>query len=241
MRPGIRWPASSGHPKCRESATYVHGPGHCELPDGRRRSSNELGCGVRSRGVRGSLADRIRERGKRFCCVTTRGATSGFSMALGAVLARCRRSFSAWACWALTRSSPTTFSLAASRLPTSDFPQAFRVLAVALVPASRWYLRPHLLRKQVRGRGRRALAQGRRLSLPWRVPTGASISQGKARGECCRILLGRYQNSNKTLTCQSIVFSRTRQRDKRSHRRAGNKNPERRSSNDRLLENKTER
>ena len=33
-----------------------------------------------------------------------------------------------------------TFSLAASRLPAVDFPQAFRVLAVALVPASRLVL-----------------------------------------------------------------------------------------------------
>ena len=30
-----------------------------------------------------------------------------------------------------------------------------------------------------------------------------------------------YQYSNKTLTCRSIVFSRTRQRDKRSHQRLG--------------------
>src|SRR5271168_3855664 len=31
---------------------------------------------------------------------------------------------------------PTTFSLAASRVPAADLPQAFRVLAVELVPAS---------------------------------------------------------------------------------------------------------
>ena len=78
-----------------------------------------------------------------------------------------------------------------------------------------------------------ALALGRRFSLTWWLPTGGSISRGKARGGCVNILLGRYQNSNKTLACQSIVFSTTRQRDKRSHRRAGNKNPERCSPNDR--------
>ena len=37
---------------------------------------------------------------------------------------------------------PATFSLAASRLPAADLLQAFRVLAVALVPASRLVLAP---------------------------------------------------------------------------------------------------
>ena len=36
----------------------------------------------------------------------------------------------------------TTFRLAASRLPAADLPQAFRVLAVALVPASRRVFAP---------------------------------------------------------------------------------------------------
>jgi hypothetical protein len=49
------------------------------------------------------------------------------------------------------------------------------------------------------------------------------------------------KTKTKTLACQSIVLSRTRQRDKRSHQRAGNKDAERCSPNDRLLENKTER
>ena len=44
-RLGTRWPASSGHPRCRESATYVHDPGHCEPPDGRRGNSSVPGCG----------------------------------------------------------------------------------------------------------------------------------------------------------------------------------------------------
>ena len=33
------------------------------------------------------------------------------------------------------------------------------------------------------------------------------------------------ETKNKTLACQPIVFSRIRQRDERSHQRAGNKNP----------------
>ena len=91
VRPGIQWPASSGHPKCRERATYVRGPGHCEPPDGRRRSKSEPGCGVRSRGVRSSPADRIREGEKNFCCVTTRGRNfrvlNGLGRGLGSLTA----------------------------------------------------------------------------------------------------------------------------------------------------------
>ena len=121
------------------------------------------------------------------------------------------------------------------------------------------------------------------------MPTGAAISQGKARGECCshspralskleqdaylpvyrllenkterqtvsstrreqepRALLTKRSSSREqdreinglidapgtrtpSAAHQTIVFSRTRQRDKRSHRRAGNKNPERCRSND---------
>ena len=107
--------------------------------------------------------------------------------------------------------------------------------------AAAWYLRPHPLRRQVRWRGSARSGFGRCFALTWWLPTGGSISQGKARGECDRILLGRYQNSNKTLACQSIVFSRTRQRDKRSHRRGWEQEPRRCPPNDHLLENKTER
>jgi hypothetical protein len=39
------------------------------------------------------------------------------------------------------------------------------------------------------------------------APTGGSSPKGKARGECARILLGRYQNANQTIACQSKVFS----------------------------------
>ena len=73
VQPGIRWPASCGHPRCRERATYVPGPGRCERPGGRRCSNSEPGCAARSPGVRSSLADRIRGEGKISCCVTTRG------------------------------------------------------------------------------------------------------------------------------------------------------------------------
>ena len=73
VRRGIRWLASSGHPRCRARATSVRGPGRCERPDGRRRSSSKPGCAMSSQGVGSSLADRRWGGEKIFCCVTTRG------------------------------------------------------------------------------------------------------------------------------------------------------------------------
>jgi hypothetical protein len=135
-QPGIRCPVSCGHPKYRENATCVPGQGRCERPGGRRRSNSVPDCGARSRGVRGSLADRIRGEKKFFCCVTTRGRNcrvlnglghdSGLPPALLFGLGMlCSDAF-----------VPTAFSLAASIPPAVDLPQAFRILAVALVPAS---------------------------------------------------------------------------------------------------------
>ena len=72
MRLGTLWPASSAHPRCRERATCVPDLGHCERPAGRGGSSTVPDCGASSRGVRGSLAERITEGKKNFCCVTTR-------------------------------------------------------------------------------------------------------------------------------------------------------------------------
>ena len=176
-------------------------------------------------------------------------------MALGATLARCRRSFSAWACWALTRASWRRFSLAASRLPAADLPQAFRVLAVALVPASRLVLASASFAKaSPRARSPRSGQTAVSVSTV-EGAHGSGNSQGKARGECWshspralskleqdaylpvyRLLENkterqtvsstRWEQEPRALPHQTIVFSRTRQRDKRSHRRAGNKNPE---------------
>ena len=139
VRPRIRWPVSSGHPGCRERATYVPGPGRCERLGGRWHSSSEPGFAARSRAVGSSLAGRIRGEGKIFCCVTTPGATSGFSMALGATLARSRLLLGL-GMLGFDADVLATFSLAARRLPAADFTQAFRVLAIALVPAPRQVL-----------------------------------------------------------------------------------------------------
>jgi len=135
VRPGIQWTASSGHPRCRERATYVLGPGRCERPDGRWYSNSGPGCGARSRWVRGSLADRIRGEKKIFCCVTMRGRNIGAFNGLGRGLGALTALFFGLGMSGFDPVILTTFSLAASRLPAADLPQAFRVLTVALVPA----------------------------------------------------------------------------------------------------------
>ena len=136
----MRWLACSGHPRCREPATYVRGPGRCERPDGRRRSSSEPGCAVSSRGVGSSLADRRWGGGKNFCCVTTRGRNvrvlNGFGCDFGSQAAP----FLVLSVAVLDHDVLAASGLAASRLPAADFPLALWLLAVALVPASRLVL-----------------------------------------------------------------------------------------------------
>ena len=140
VRPGIRWPVSCVHPKSREIATCVPGPGRCESPDGRWRSNSEPGCGARSRGARGSPADRIRGEEKIFCCVTTRGRNFGVLNSLGRCFGAVAALLLSLGMLVLDASVLTTFRLAARRLPAADLPPAFRVLAVSLVKASRLVL-----------------------------------------------------------------------------------------------------
>jgi hypothetical protein len=140
VRPGLRWPASSGHPKYRESGTYVAGPGRCEPPGGRRRRKSEPGGAASSRGLRGSLADRRRGAKKILGCVTTRGRNLGFLKGL-------RRDFAAvpavrfrLGMLGLDAGILAPVGLTAGRLPALDLPLALRVLAAALVPAPRLVL-----------------------------------------------------------------------------------------------------
>ena len=135
VRSGIRSLACVGHPRCRERATYVLGPGRCERPDGRRSSSSERGCAMSSRQVRSNLADRIWGGKKIFWCVTTRGRNvrvlNGFGRGFG-LLAALLLGLGMLGFGAVVLAA---FGLAASGLPAVDLPQAFRILAVALVPA----------------------------------------------------------------------------------------------------------
>jgi hypothetical protein len=140
VRPGIRWRACSGHPRCRAPATYVRGPGRCERPGGRRRSSSEPGCAMSAQGVGSSRADRRWGGKKIFCCVTTRGRNGrvlhGFGRDFGSLAAL----FLGLGVAGLDHVVLAASSLAARRLPAADFPLALRVLAVALVPAPRLVL-----------------------------------------------------------------------------------------------------
>jgi len=140
LRPRIRWPASSGHPGCRERATYVPGPGRCEQLGGRWHSSSEPGFAARSRGVGSSLAGRIRGEEKIFCRVTTPGRNFRVLNSLGRDFGSLPALLLGLGMLHFDAGVLATFSLAARRLPAADFTQAFRVLAIALVPAPRQVL-----------------------------------------------------------------------------------------------------
>jgi hypothetical protein len=196
VRLDTRRPACSGHPRCREIATYVHDPGHCEPPDDRRGNSSVPGCGEKSQAVRSSLADRIRERKKKFCRVTTCRRNfwcwNGLGRGLGPLTARSFR----LGMLGFDRGGLATFGLPLCRQPAVELPPAFRILAVALVPALRLVLATAPF-AQASARAR-AASSGVRAVL-FRTLTGAHgrlVSQGKARGECVSILPEHYQNAN---------------------------------------------
>ena len=140
VRLGTRSSASCDRPRCRERATCVPDPGHCEPPDGKRSNSTVPGCGVRSRGVRGSPADRITEGKKSFCCVTTRRCNLGILNGLGRGLDSLTARFLGLGVSGFGLGGLAMLGLPPCRLPLADLPQAFRLLAVALVPAPRLVL-----------------------------------------------------------------------------------------------------
>jgi hypothetical protein len=134
---GTRRPVSFDHPKCRESATYAHDPRHCGPPAGRQRNRSVPGCVVRSRVVRSSPADRIREGEKKFCCVTTRRRKFRFLNILGRGLGLLTARFLCLGMLGFGGVGLAAFSLPPRRQPPVDLSQAFRILTVALVPTSR--------------------------------------------------------------------------------------------------------
>jgi hypothetical protein len=136
-RLGTRRTASYGHPRCHEKATCVHDLEHYERPGDMRGSRSEPGCGASSQAIHGSLDDRIREVKKRFCCVTTRrcnywilnGLRCELRLLAALSLSMCVASFGG--------SVLAMLGLPPCRLPTTDLPQAFGILTVALVPTPR--------------------------------------------------------------------------------------------------------
>ena len=132
--------ASCAHPRCRESATCVHGLEHYERPGDTRRSSSAPGYGPRSRGVRDILADRITEEKKSFSRVTTRRRNLG-------PWSRLRREPRPLPICALSLgmpgsrgSVPPMLGLPPGCLPAMNLPQTFGILTVTLVPTPRLVL-----------------------------------------------------------------------------------------------------
>ena len=207
---GIRRPASYGHPRCRERATCVPGPGRCEPPDGKRDSSSVLDSGARSRAAHGNPADRTREGKKTFCCVTTRRRNFWMFNRLG-------RSLGPLTALALCLGVPgfgvsllAMFGLPLCRLPAADLPPAFRLLTVALVPAPWLVLAPAPFSKagprtRSARSGRRAVfflnvegAHGR-LSLPReKLEEDGDTSSSSAIKTRTRRLLASLQPSQRT-------------------------------------------
>ncbi len=206
-RLGILWPASCGHPRCRARATYVHGLGHCEPPDGRRRSNSAPGCAVRLRAVRSSLADHIREKKKSFCCVTTRRRNlwtfNGLGCSLGPLTAL-----------AFYLGMPdfglgilAVFGLSPRRLPAANLSPAFRLLAISLVPAPRLVLVATPFAHAAAVDAVDVFWPGiETFAYCGECPREARSPKGNARGECDSILLGQFQDANKTVNLQTNVF-----------------------------------
>ena len=207
--------ASSGHPKCRESATCVHDPGHCERPAGRRGSSSVPGCGASSRGVRGSPADRITEGKKNFCCVTTRRRNFWVLNDLGRGLGLLAARFLCLGVLGFDLGVLATFGLPPRRLPAVDLSQAFRVLAVALVPTPRLVLAsaPFV---QASPLARAALSGlGTVLSFNVVVAHGRFDLPRESPGRMCHILPGAIKTRTKRLLASLRCSPGTRQRTRR--------------------------
>ena len=186
VRLDIRWPVSSAHPKYRERATCVPGPGHCEVPAGRRGRSSVRGCGANLRGVGGSPADCRAEGKKSFCCVTTRRrkfwAANSLRRGLGPLAAR----FFGQGVPGFDVGVLAMSGLALRRLPASDLPLAVWILAVALVPTPRLVLVPTAF-AQADPRARSAPSG--RTAVRSRTLTsahGRCFSQGKSSGRMFR-------------------------------------------------------
>jgi hypothetical protein len=164
-------------------------------------SNSVPGCGLRSLGVRGSLADRRAGAKKSFGCVTTRGCNFGVFSDLGHKV----DSFTAFLlCLSVLGSDISilaTFSLAPRRLPATDLPQTLRLLTVALVPAPRLVLATAPLTQA--GSDARSARSGPTAMISRTLASahGRSCSQGKARGECANILSEHHQNTNQSDAC----------------------------------------
>ena len=90
------------------------------------------GCGPRSRGLHGSLADRRAEAKKKFIYVTTRGRNFGVFNGLGHNLSLLTAHLFCLSASGSDMGILAPFGLAPCRLPAANLPLTLRLLAVAL-------------------------------------------------------------------------------------------------------------
>jgi hypothetical protein len=165
-------------------------------------ASNSMpGCGPRSSGVRGSLADRRAGAKKRFGCVTTRGRNFGVFSGLGHKFDSLTALLLCKSVLGFDISILATFSLATRRLPATNLLQAIRLLAIALVPAPCLVLMTAPFTQAVSDARSARSGPTAVISRTLASAHGRSCSQGKARGECANILSEHHQNTNQTDAC----------------------------------------
>ncbi len=164
------------------------------------RASNSVpGCGSRSRGVRGSQADRRAEAKKNFICVTTRGRNFGVFNGLGHNFSLLTAHLLCLSALGSDMGILAPFGLASRRLPATNLPQALRLLAVALVPTPCLVLVTAPLTQTLSDARSARSGPTAMISRTLASAHGRSCSQGKARGECANILSERNQNTNQTV------------------------------------------
>jgi hypothetical protein len=188
----IRKHAWIGLLKCHATATCVRGRGHCERLVDRHGSSSGPGYESTRPVAHSTPAGRTKNLKKNFCCVTTRrrnlwtirrlrcglGPLTAHALSLGVLR--------------FDRFGLATPGLPPCRLPSADFPQAFRGLAVALVPPP-WAVSPPTTFAQADPQARSSLS-GTTAGL-WLIVGGAHgscVSQGSARRERVNVLFGRF-------------------------------------------------
>ena len=217
----IRETASSGQPKYCELATYVRDPGHCARPAGNPRSNTVPDYGSSRPVVHNTPAGRTTNLKKNFCCVTTRRRNLLSLRRLWRSLGSLTASLLCCGVLGFDLGVLTAAALSLRRLPTANFAQAVRILAVALIPTPRHILTPAPFAQAEPQAGSPRL--GRPLSGTTAVfeiivegAHGSYFSQGIAWGECANVLLGRLskREPDQTVLCQSNPRSGNKTRKK---------------------------
>ena len=130
---------------------------------------------------------------KNFCCVTTRELNLSVLNDLRLRLHSLAAFFLGLGVLGSDVIIQATFDLPAGRLPAPHLSQAFGILAITLVPASRLILAPTPFAQT---RSQTEPAYSGRTVISCRTVAGAHgrcFLPGEARGECVTILLGRYK------------------------------------------------